>query len=421
MTGPLGSIRSGPRTTRAAVAAVAVLGLAVPGLLPPASAAAPSTGTGGRPAPSPSVHSSDGVVGPLAEPMPAARLSRVVITREKSYRVSPGLTFRQWDQRDARGTIRAYLLRANLDKPGLSLQYAAPPTVAARDELSDMVAPDKPVAGINGDFFDIGDTGAPLGVGIDAAEILHGPSQGWVRSFMLPAKGQATVAELPVQATVPTMPDLGITGVNSWRIPVHGIGLYTKQWGTAPGYSVTDGARPQYVRQVVVQGGVVVSNTIPVSSGTPIDGRILIGRGTGAVRLNQMLPVGTQVRLRIDTATRPQVAISGSAILLHDGRIATDDDGELHPRTAVGVDTDTGRILMLVIDGRQDFSRGYTLLELARLMKKLGAEEALNLDGGGSSTMITKRPSGRTRVANSPSDGHERQVANGLELVYKAP
>jgi exopolysaccharide biosynthesis protein len=54
-------------------------------------------------------------------------------------------------------------------------------------------------------------------------------------------------------------------------------------------------------------------------------------------------------------------------------------------------------------------------------MKGLGAEEALNLDGGGSSTMVTKRPSGRTLVANAPSDGQERIVPNGLQLVYETP
>jgi hypothetical protein len=373
---------------------------------------------------SPSIHSSDGLAGPVAEPVPAARLQQVRISNEQSFQVVPGLRYRKWDQRDARGTIRAYLLRANLRRPGLSLEYTGTNQVAGRDELTDMLRTDKgasAVAGVNGDFFDIGDTGAPRGVGIDASSVLHGPAQGWMKSFVLPAQGQASVGELPLQATVESLPDLRITNVNSPTVITHGIGVYTSRWGTAPGYAVTDGARPADVRQVVIQDGVVVSNTVEVTTGTPIVGRVLIGRGHGAVRLNQMLPVGTPARVVVSAKDRPQLAISGSEILLQNGRIQTTDDGELHPRTAVGVDTDTGRILLVVIDGRQDFSRGYTMLELARLMKSLGAEEALNLDGGGSSTMVTMRPTGRTRVANSPSDGQERQVPNGLALVYRAP
>lgn len=410
-------------TARPTAVALTVIALAVVGLTPSASTAAPGSASGG-PAPSgPTVHSSDGVVGPMAVPMPRSRLARVVRSNQKSYRVVPGVRFKQFDQRDARGTIRAYLLRANLQKPGLSLEYAGMPQVAARDELTDLLGRRKAVAGVNGDFFDIGDTGAPLGVGIDGSRVVHGPSQGWMKSFVLPSKGPATVGELPVQGSVPTLPELGITNVNSPRVPVHGIGVYTKQWGRAPGYAVTDGARQRDVRQVVIKDGRVVSNTVSVSTGTAIEGRLLIGRGDGAVRLNRLLPVGTRARVVLGAASQqapPRVAISGSEVLVHKGRIRTDDDGELHPRTAVGFDADTGKVMLLVVDGRQEHSRGYTLLELARLMKQLGAEEALNLDGGGSSTMVTKRPSGRTRVANRPSDGQERTVPNGLQLLYDA-
>lgn len=240
-----------------------------------------------------------------------------------------------------------------------------------------------------------------------------------MKSFFLPGRGKPGVGDVPVHATVADLPDLGITNVNSPRIPTHGIGLYTPQWGPAPGYAVTDGADAEDVRQVVVQDGVVVSNTVEVSAGTPIEGQLLLGRGTGAVRLSRQLPVGTpaEIAIGVDGATR--LAIGGSEILLHEGRIQTTDDGELHPRTGVGFDADTGEVLLLVVDGRQDASRGYTLLELARMLKKLGAEEALNLDGGGSSELIARRPSGRVKVASSPSDGHERQVANGLVLVSK--
>ena len=417
MTAPLGPTL---RAARSCGVALATAGLVLAGVGLPGSTATAAAGSEGRPD-GPSVHSSDGVAGPLATRLPNARSARVVVTKERSYRVVPGLRFRRWDQRDARGTIRAYLLRANLERPGLSLQYAGLPQVAARDELSDILARDEAVAGVNGDFFDIGDTGAPLGVGIDGARVVHGPSQGWLKSFVLPANGEARVGEVPVEASVPNRPELGITNVNSPRVPVHGIGVYTPKWGLAPGYSVTDGAARRDVRQVVIRRGVVVSNTVAVDSGTAIEGRILLGRGDGAVRLSSQLPVGTRAEVVLGADERPQVAISGSTVLLHDGRIQTDDDGELHPRTAVGVDTDTGKVLLLVIDGRQDHSRGYTLVELARLMKGLGAEEALNLDGGGSSTMVTKRPSGRTRVANRPSDGVERTVPNGLQLVYDAP
>ena len=92
-------------------------------------------------------------------------------------------------------------------------------------------------------------------------------------------------------------------------------------------------------------------------------------------------------------------------MLLRAAKLQVSDDRELHPRTAVGIDRDTGRILLLVVDGRSKLSRGYTLVELARMMRRLGAEDALNLDGGGSSTMVGKDRDGGVRVLNPPSDG----------------
>jgi len=85
-----------------------------------------------------------------------------------------------------------------------------------------------------------------------------------------------------------------------------------------------------------------------------------------------------------------------------------------HPRTAVGFDTEAGLLWLVVVDGRQPpHSAGMTLPELANLFLWLGADEALNLDGGGSSVMSLG-----ARIVNRPSDAEgERPVANSVWLV----
>jgi hypothetical protein len=282
-----------------------------------------------------------------------------------------------------------------------------------------MLARDDAIAGVNGDFFDISDTGAPRGVGVDDSAILHGPRSGWTHTFTVTGKTDARIGTVPVVGRIVGRPGVPISVVNGPHVPVGGIGLYTPRWGAAPGYAVADGAERRDVRQVVVRHGRVVSNSPAVSQGTRIRGRILLGRGSGAVTLHRELPVGARVEVEVEVEERPRVAVSGSQVLLADGEVVARDDRQLHPRTAVGIDTDTGRILMLVVDGRQDHSRGCTLRELADLLLSLGAEEALNLDGGGSSTMVSTRPSGTVRVENSPSDGQQRLVPNGLELLHR--
>jgi exopolysaccharide biosynthesis protein len=102
-----------------------------------------------------------------------------------------------------------------------------------------------------------------------------------------------------------------------------------------------------------------------------------------------------------------------------------------NPRTAVGLSQDAKTLWMVVVDGRSSISAGMTCTELATLMKGLGAYQAVNLDGGGSTTMFLKG----TGIVNKPSDGSERVVANHLAvfapklgtigtvkgIVYEAP
>lgn len=102
-------------------------------------------------------------------------------------------------------------------------------------------------------------------------------------------------------------------------------------------------------------------------------------------------------------------AVSGGPSLLKDGalRITVDEEvffdssiPNVHPRTAAGL-TREGELILMVVDGRQSSSRGVNLVELARLMSQVGAVDALNLDGGGSSSFVVNgillnRPTGGT-------------------------
>ena len=83
------------------------------------------------------------------------------------------------------------------------------------------------------------------------------------------------------------------------------------------------------------------------------------------------------------------------------------------PRTAIGR-TKQGSVLLVVVDGRQQKSIGMTLTEMAVLMQELGAEDAMNLDGGGSSEMVVGN-----EVMNRPSDGRERSVGAALAIFPK--
>jgi hypothetical protein len=95
-----------------------------------------------------------------------------------------------------------------------------------------------------------------------------------------------------------------------------------------------------------------------------------------------------------------------------DGMYGLDMILRRHPRTLAGV-TRTGKLIVAVIDGRRPGSTvGASYLEAARFMQWLGARDAVNLDGGGSSTMVV-----RGKVVNKPSDGSERGVGDSLLIT----
>ena len=115
-------------------------------------------------------------------------------------------------------------------------------------------------------------------------------------------------------------------------------------------------------------------------------------------------------------------AVGGSHILLRSDStsslgVGTEFGDTRHPRTAVGTKPD-GSVVIMVVDGRQStISNGASLADLADIFASMGCSDAINLDGGGSSTFILKNSKGEFVVENSPSAGALRAVANGLLVI----
>jgi hypothetical protein len=119
-------------------------------------------------------------------------------------------------------------------------------------------------------------------------------------------------------------------------------------------------------------------------------------------------------------------AISGRHRLVEGGRATAADDGVLAPRVALGLDAERRRMTVVLVDGRQrGYSEGLTLPELGGLLIELGVHDAIELDGGGSATLVALGADGEPEVLNSPIHqripGRERPVANHLGVRVSAP
>ena len=110
--------------------------------------------------------------------------------------------------------------------------------------------------------------------------------------------------------------------------------------------------------------------------------------------------------------------IAGNTMLVKDGVVIPHQSKVRHPRTVVGLDATGKRLTILVVDGRKPgVAVGMSYDELAAEMLRLGCQQALNLDGGGSSVMAV-RATGKDKmeILNAPTDGRERAVANVLGI-----
>src|SRR4029077_17860535 len=152
-----------------------------------------------------------------------------------------------------------------------------------------------------------------------------------------------------------------------------------------------------------VRRGAVSSSS---GSAIPADGAILAASGTDA-RPKEVKAMADGDTIKILLATLPRLARGGAPALivggwpriLRDGENVAGDaatvEGTIsrnaearHPRTAIGFSRDSTTLFLLTVDGRSERSVGATLVELAALMRRLGAWQAMNFDGGGSTTMV---------------------------------
>jgi Phosphodiester glycosidase len=352
-----------------------------------------------------------------------------------------------------RGPMRINVLAVD---PGRVRGVLSNERIAGRERVSVMARRVGAVAGVNGTFFT--PTGDPVGVLALDGELLSEPLDGR-SALVLPAAPSPTAHPLVARVRF-----RGRITVNGRSRELDGIdrmrGLIPACGGRGgdvpttrpnPVLTCTDaselvllspryGARPPREGGVeaVVRDGVVARVRPPGTGPVPSDGLLLTGTGDAARFLRDAaLP---RSRLDIDlslTAAGRPVDIGTSSVILGAGprllraggiAVAAGPEGfnppqapsffrtfvaGRNPRTLAGVRPD-GTLLLVTVDGRRPgWSAGMTLYEAARLMLSLGARDALNLDGGGSSTMTI-----RGEAVNRPSDRvGERPVSNGLFVM----
>src|SRR5262245_26059146 len=383
----------------------------------------------------------------LANPLVATAQNDTVVARE----LSRGVVYRQFV--DKTGPFVVHLVRVNLREPTIELRaMRAHDALRTRERTTDMVRRLQQKAtvlvAVNADFFNL-QTGEN-----ENNQVIDGEWWKGVKNTDSPYDTYDNAhVQFALDARRHPLIDRFLFDGRAWArgtmTPIvtlnfyqpgnpEGVVLYTSRFGATTPRDTSRVTAEAAMVQVGRKGDTLLfvrRGAIRDSSGSPIPagGAVLSAYGAGS-RLKEVQAMVDRDTVKILLATIPRLSVSPTPTLViggwprilrngenvvaeapvQEGTISRNAEAR-HPRTVIGFSRDSSMLYLLVVDGRQEASVGMTLTELATLMRRLGAWNAMNFDGGGSSTMVLGGA-----VVNKPSDNTgEREIGNALVVVKR--
>ena len=366
--------------------------------------------------------------------------------------VAPGVIWRRIVRPNGPWLINVVTI--DLRRGGYELRHVrARDALRGREKLSSMVArsregAERIVVAVNTDFFNLQSGESENNViiagewwkGVRAADSKFDTFPNVRTQFAVAADGRPLFDRFQFDGVAlfkgSALPILGLNTVS--RTGPEASAIFTTRIGVTPGDTVRRMAEVALVPVGARHGDTLVFVRLgPFDTTGGLRVResevVLAGYGARAATVKQ-LAEGDTVRILL-RATSPStmypslsLLVGGWPRILRGGeniaaRSASDEatlsgNAEVrHPRSAIGFSRDTSTLMIATVDGRQPASAGMTLVELAEVMREFGAWDALNFDGGGSTTLVVQG-----RIVNSPSDpAGEREVAAGLLVVRRVP
>jgi exopolysaccharide biosynthesis protein len=353
----------------------------------------------------------------------------------KSEVIAPGIEHLQIvrgykSEKEATGPWLINMLRIDLNRAHLRMVHALDEAVGL-ETVSSMASRYGALAAVNSGYFRTTGTyrGDSVGIEVLNGKLLSEPNNVRAAAGLIEKDGKQDLIfghiKSEGQLVASAQAKHAIDGLNRPRGDNELI-IFTPEFHRT---TLTD---PNGLELIVRRGRIVEQRDLKGSSTIPADGFVISVAGTARQWALEKLRVRTPVRLDLDwSPTEAEAAgswkqaaniIGGGPQLIKNGRVEITNAAEkilpsfvsdVHPRTAIAR-LKSGEILLVTVDGRQPGeSIGMSLTMLADLLLEFGAVEAINLDGGGSTTMVIKN-----KLVNKPSDATgERPVSDAI-LVY---
>lgn len=288
--------------------------------------------------------------------------------------------------------------------------------VSHRSNVRDMVNVSGAIAGVNGDYFNYQPHPSTLGMIVNDGKLISSAQEG---KNKLPVFYQSSAGDSQlgyIDQSVDILNQLTgakyhVSGFNKAYGGYKYLSLLTRDWGRK-----SFGAKANNMTEVLVENGVVAdirTNGEPFD--IPEDGYVLSQNNSPLASLTLGTPLELQVTSSVDYKAL-KFAMGGGSIILKNGVSMQTNivNKGRHPRTGIGVSQDGSKIVIITVDGRNGYA-GLTQKEFGEIFKSFGCYNAMNLDGGGSTTMVKKtKAMDKAEIINKPSGGTPRAVVSGV-------
>ncbi len=342
--------------------------------------------------------------------------------QKESKEIKPGIVRHTIYTVSDKGPVTVNVLEIDLNNEKISVKVGLPDKVEikSKEYLTNIVKNEMAFAGINANYFDV-KVGNPLGTLITEGEWLIGPIYDRV-AIGFTADKDIFIDKVMLSGTATVYrgfrkKPFAMFDIDALNIPIHlykNVGLFTLNWDeklelpdNRVAISVVDGCVKE------IKSGIV---------NIPRNGYVLVSNDKFVLNfLKKKDCINVEWNSMPDWSS-VQEAISGGPYLIMNGQVYIDGkeqnfkfvNKDLYaPRSAVGLGKN-GRLYLIAVDGkREDHSTGFTLKQLAEFLKTMGLKDAINLDGGGSTTLVLDG-----KIVNKLSEHHERKISNGLLIFY---